>query len=132
MDEVSDFTMSDKAALGDSSAAFEVVSALRTADQIAEAFAALSREEEVVNAELEELLAHHVKLEHRLRGLASATPQMMHSVSGDATKLAKVIDFTAKLAEGVAVKVKQLDLAKVSERFELFGHFNVIVCLYSC
>ncbi len=90
------------------------ISALRTADQIQEAFAALAAEEEVVDVELEELLAHQVHLEHRLRGLASSTPQMLHSVAGDAKKLAKVVDHTAKLAEGVAVKVRQLDLAKVT------------------
>ena len=89
------------------------VSSLRTPDQIAAAFAALAVEEEDVNDELHALLSQQSLLEQRLRGLSSTTPQMLHSASGDARKLGKVIDFTAKLAEGVAAKVRQLDLAKV-------------------
>ena len=89
------------------------VSSLRTPDQIAAAFAALAKEEDDVNEELHALLSQQSLLEQRLRGLSSSTPQMLHTASGDAKKLGKVIDFTAKLAEGVAVKVRQLDLAKV-------------------
>ena len=92
------------------------VSSLRTPDQIAAAFAALAKEEDDVNEELHALLSQQSLLEQRLRGLSSTTPQMLHSASGDARKLGKVIDFTAKLAEGVAVKVRQLDLAKVRIR----------------
>jgi hypothetical protein len=39
------------------------------------------------------------------------------SAESEAEKLSSVIAFTAKLADGVAAKVKQLDLAKV--RFRL-------------
>jgi hypothetical protein len=39
------------------------------------------------------------------------------SAESEAEKLSSVIGFTAKLADGVAAKVKQLDLAKV--RFHL-------------
>ena len=75
-----------------------------------------AKEEDDVNEELHALLSQQSLLEQRLRGLSSTTPQMLHSASGDARKLGKVIDFTAKLAEGVAVKVRQLDLAKVRIR----------------
>lgn len=68
-----------------------------------------------MDKELEDLLSSQAKLEIKLRSLsASALPRLKSSQS-DAAKLASVIAFTAKLAEGVSVKVKQLDEAKVNK-----------------
>lgn len=58
-----------------------------------------------------------MSLETQLRSLSGARPQL-ESARKDAKKLAGVIGFTAKLAEGVSVKVKQLDLAKVRAKRE--------------
>ncbi len=65
-----------------------------------------------MDSELESLLSRQVYLESRLRSLSSSS-QALQSTGADAEKLASVISFTAGLAEGVSIKVKQLDLAKV-------------------
>ena len=72
----------------------------------------LFQEEEQVDLELKGLLGQQAQLESQLRSLSGARPQL-DVVKKDASKLASVIEFTARLAEGVSVKVKQLDLAKV-------------------
>ena len=63
--------------------------------------------------DLEKLLSQQVHLETDLRGLSQSTIHQLTSAENDAEKLYSVIAFTAKLADGVAAKVKQLDLAKV-------------------
>ena len=45
------------------------------------------------------------KLEQGLRSLSPSMPQMLHSATCD-TRVNIVIDFTAQLTEGVAVKVR--------------------------
>lgn len=88
------------------------LNALRTIDEIKDAFDLLKDEEDRVEQELEEILSTQGQLETQLRVLAqSATPQLS-SVEHDAQKLATVIGHTASLADGVSAKVKQLDLAK--------------------
>ena len=63
--------------------------------------------------DLEKLLSQQVHLETDLRSLYQSTIHQLTSAENDAEKLSSVIAFTAKLADGVAAKVKQLDLAKV-------------------
>ena len=63
--------------------------------------------------DLEKLLSQQVHLETDLRSLSQSTIHQLTSAENDAEKLYSVIAFTAKLADGVAAKVKQLDLAKV-------------------
>lgn len=65
-----------------------------------------------MESELSELLNEHVDLETRLRQLSTFVPDLRLAKT-DAEKLTSAIACTAKLAEGVSVKVKQLDLAKV-------------------
>ena len=66
-----------------------------------------------VEFELEKLLAQQVHLEADLRGLSQSAVLQLTTAENEAEKLSSVIAFTAKLADGVAAKVKQLDLAKV-------------------
>lgn len=70
-----------------------------------------------VEFELEKLLAQQVHLEADLRGLSQSAVLQLTTAENEAEKLSSVIAFTAKLADGVAAKVKQLDLAKVSSHF---------------
>ena len=76
--------------------------------------------QEQVDSELDALLARQVQLEARLRSLSTAAPRL-RAEQQEARKLSEVIAFTAKLAEGVSAKVKQLDLAKVGEGTEMSG-----------
>ena len=46
-----------------------------------------------------------------MRSLSASAPRL-RSTQAEAKKLSSVISFTARLAEGVSAKVKQLDLAK--------------------
>ena len=71
--------------------------------------------QEKVEFELEKLLSQQVHLPADLRGLSQSAVLQLTSAESEAEKLSSVIGFTAKLADGVAAKVKQLDLAKVSQ-----------------
>ena len=75
--------------------------------------------QEKVEFELEKLLSQQVHLEADLRGLSQSAVLPLTSAENEAEKLSSVIGFTAKLADGVAAKVKQLDLAKVRTPFSM-------------
>lgn len=86
--------------------------------------------QESVDADLEKLLSQQIHLEQRLRNLSLMAPEILKAHS-DSVGLSKLISFTANLAEGVSVKVKQLDLAK-SRVSECQQRVNDLIDLKLC
>lgn len=89
-------------------------------------YCSLHVSQEALDIELEELLSRQGQLESRLKGLRSSL-SLIKSGQEEAQKLASVINFTAKLAENVSVKVKQLDLAKVRQELPRWRERSVVL-----
>ena len=87
------------------------INALSNLDEVGAAYKQLTVEEDAVNGRLQDLLSRQVELEAKLRTLSSSA-RTLTTAKADADKLGNVIGFTARLAEGVSVKVRQLDRAK--------------------
>ena len=98
------------------------LSNLRTASQIRSAFEALRLEEDATEQDLDNLLSSHRYIDAELKELLQNGQFNLGKCENDVQEMSKRIGYTASLADGVSVKVKQLDLAKVrffGERSEL-------------
>ena len=86
---------------------------LRTASQIRAAFEALRLEEDATEQELDNLLSSHRFIDTELKELLQSGQFHLGKCENDVQEMSRRIGYTASLADGVSVKVKQLDLAKV-------------------
>ena len=107
------------------------VTSLRNLDEVRAAFQTLTSEEEKVNLELEQLLAKQAALELNLKSAVTSTSSLKTVKSDMADKLMSTIGHTAKLADGVSAKVKQLDTAK-SRVNECQSRVNDLIDLKLC
>lgn len=68
-----------------------------------------------VNKELDNILLRHCHVEAKLQSIGKVLPNVA-VVCSEAQKFKTMIDHTNQLAEKVSAKVRQLDLARVSNK----------------